>query len=406
MCMFILLIFLTLFTSVFASITDDIKTLVLKKNALTIDEVVTQLPEDLRKNFTLVYKGRALLQTSYEFPAAILFGKDGKVLLSFNGSPTHRGYSSLDVLEYNETSQEYKASRFLFSPSARELKAARTAERIGNTDVHYEPKPRTCMGCHGMPEHPIFESSYPEWKGFYGSERDHLYGTHLKPEIEGFERFRLIGKPTPRYQALIFPSENGSSMSPYMDEGTSLSAHEYRPNLVFGSYLVRTNAKTIFKYMKRSPEFEKYKALLTMSLQKCSLAQLDQGSITLIDGLAAKVRKDSQSLKLNSSYFLNPELHLNRSVAAKLISIMGISSDFWNLAVRGNGRSPEYGYWSGYGDTLSFVHAELIRDLFGVEMNSYYQEVKFNESFGDAYEARDQASSCDLIWKKFLKPSR
>jgi hypothetical protein len=411
---------LSFFTLASASVTDLIQTLVKENKSSTVEAVVRGLPEDLRKNFTLVHKGRALIQSSPEFPGVILFGKDGKTLLAFNGSPTHRGYRALDILEYDDAKKEYLPVRFFFSPTEKDLRAAPGAQRISGTEVYFEPKPMVCMGCHGEKNHPIFESGYPTWEGFYGSHRDHLFGEDLQKEVLNFKKFQLFGKKTPRYEALIFPSEFGSTMSPYLDENTEHkltpgAAHAYRPNLVLGALLVRTNAHTIFKTLKASPSYEKWKLLLAYSLQRCSLTALDPKKLLLIqtslDEEGLKLRKDFRELKLISTSFLDSEGEAQGSLAARLIAILGVTPDLWNLSVRGMGTSKEYGYWSGYGDTLDLIKTQILKEIFGDELHKNFIEalpplsqdeeaIQLREklrSLGVVYEPKDQVGGCQTL---------
>ena len=404
----ILLTFL-LSLSAIASINDQIKTFVLEQNAVTLDQVVKKLPEDLRSNFTLVRKGRALIEGTGTYPGAILFGQDARVLIAFNGSPKQAGYASLDVLEFDEKNQHYVPTRFLFSPTPAELKMAKSAYQLGTSNVYFEPTPGLCKNCHGISHHPIFETGYPTWEGFYGSERDHLYGSDKKDEIADFKKFRDVRKRNPRYSALIFPSENFSSMTPFLDSETEHqlsygAAHAYRPNLMFGTLLMRRNAKTIMQVMKSSPYYAEFSRLLVASLEKCDLSKLNLVEIGNKLKTLSTVPEISE-LYLNSTSFLNNESITNRKLAAQILSVLGVSRDHWNLSLMTKQPLYDYGYWSGYGDIYEIVHSEIVKDLkleslysvksLGLSMDTAALEIEGRlSSLGTILESKNSETSC------------
>ena len=57
---------------------NSLKEIIARNNVKSVDELLPFLPEELRSNFTLVYKSQSSLQTgTVENPRAILFGKNG-----------------------------------------------------------------------------------------------------------------------------------------------------------------------------------------------------------------------------------------------------------------------------------------------------------------------------------------
>src|SRR5688572_936104 len=52
-----------------------------------IEEVLAALPDTHLANYTLMHRSRSLHGSSVENPRAILFGKDAKFVLTFNGDP-------------------------------------------------------------------------------------------------------------------------------------------------------------------------------------------------------------------------------------------------------------------------------------------------------------------------------
>jgi hypothetical protein len=76
--------------------------LIRARNIRSIDALLPLLPEELRTQFVLVYKSRSLQEGSLESPRAILYGKTGKLVITFNGDPRQKGYGSLEVMQFRE----------------------------------------------------------------------------------------------------------------------------------------------------------------------------------------------------------------------------------------------------------------------------------------------------------------
>lgn len=375
-----------------------------------IEEVIRNLPDDLRNHFTLVHSGNALIQTSLAYPGVILFGRDARTLIAFGGDPKLTGYNVIDVLEYNDRLARYEPYRFFYSPSAKDVREAQPLERIGRSQIYFESKPQACVRCHGQSSHPIFESGYPDWKGFYGSNRDHLYGSQNKSEAESYRKFLKGGRQTSRYQTLLFPPETHSEFSPFLDEYTEKKlgypdAYVYRPNLMFGAQVARVYSNSVYQSMKQSPHFSRYSTWLAFALQKCDFQTVDgQRLKTLeaeIDRIGATRDRSFLSLKLKSSSFLANELSKNRSLSAKILSVMGVSSARWNLS-SSETQTTDYGYWSGFGDMYEFIHAKLVADIYGEDVKHGYRDEQFPVQYlstsAHVLTPIDQIASCkDLV---------
>lgn len=378
----------------------SLENLILHKNLTTIEAVVRELPDDLRSQFTLVHSGRALLESSPEYPAVILFGKDAKNLLAFNGHSSQRGYSSLDVLSFDKVRGEYIPARFFFSPDKQTLNSANSPRRLGQSSVYLEQSPSVCMSCHGPKHHPIFESSYPEWDGFYGSSRDHLYGYEGRTEGNSYKEFLAKGFFLPRYQSLLFPDLRFSKVSPYLDQDTEKllsigEAHRYRPNLMFGALLVRNNAETIYRTLRSSVLFPKLSVLLAMTIEKCDLSSPKvTGLINEVHELGRNTPGFSQ-WQLGSTTLMNHPEH--RKLGAQIVSLLGVTPDLWNLSLLPTTTTPIYRYWSGYGGSLELVHHKIISELFGESYDSYFQEYFYGLEYEGVQELKDQLRALGLM---------
>src|SRR5579884_502312 len=70
-----------------------LRDLINSKNIESIESLLASLPEEYKLFFTLVYSSKSAQGATPENPRAILFGRDGKLILTFNGSPTQRNYN-------------------------------------------------------------------------------------------------------------------------------------------------------------------------------------------------------------------------------------------------------------------------------------------------------------------------
>lgn len=382
---------------------DALRTYIRENSVTEMQDVLLALPRDLQSRFTFVYSGRALIEGTPEFPVAILFGDDAKLLLAFNDRPGAAGYASLDILEFDSVTDVYRPARLLFSPSREEMAQASPLEQL-NGSVYFERNPQVCSRCHGVDHHPIFETGYPEWKGFYGSNRDHIYGYEGKKERAAYLRFLQNVKASPRYQALIFPDPSLSSVTPYLDENTerlsdATSVFNFRPNLVFGALLVRTNASGIYRKMKASRHFGKYAPLIAFALQRCDFSRIDRQELSKIETeleTYGRAIPNFDRLTLETSSMLSEELRINKTLAAKMLAVMGITPDHFNLSLATEAAT-SYGYWSGYGDTMDLIHSKIVRDLLPSEYREQAVPLKLISAQGRLLTPIDQSRTCRLL---------
>lgn len=148
----------------------------LKTDSDPIDAFISQLPESYRRHFSLVHRSFSIQQATPMSPRVIMYGPDGKILMTFNagkdsmGKPMEGG-EAIEVIEFNDTTKNWDFSELL----VQEDKAIQRIE-----------SPAKCAMCHaGTPKpvlykltpfyknflKPIFPQ-YPFWPGFYGSAND------------------------------------------------------------------------------------------------------------------------------------------------------------------------------------------------------------------------------------------
>lgn len=239
--------------------------------ASDIDEAISLLPEDLRANFTLVYQGGGLRETSMEKPAALLFGLNGKFVVTFNSADQRTG-NTLEFLAYDD-------SRDRFEMYELEFPLRKTA---GGQIVKPEKNPARCLSCHQQDPRPIwgpYESFARQvtWHGVYGSAGDKLNRT----ERAGYQKFLATTAKGERFRHLIFPK--GSSDSPYAVED---KGHlQFRPNTRYTSLVGRLTARRIARMLMESPLYAQGRHGLLYSLLHCNNLRGREG-LTREDDLA------------------------------------------------------------------------------------------------------------------------
>lgn len=180
-----------------------IENLIKTENLTSVEAVIERLPVSYKSSFTLMRDSRSVQQSSLEFPRAILFGKSGKLIITFNGHPEHRGYDRLEMIEYNPLSDAY------------EFHFVQFAEVVTFSDTN----PKKCIACHTPARLPIW-SPDPTWLGAFGEFHDRLTDS----EIEFLKSGKLQSHP--RYKSLFETAD--SPVFPFAENDTADIL--YRPN--------------------------------------------------------------------------------------------------------------------------------------------------------------------------------
>lgn len=189
----------------------------------TMEEILARLPEDFRSNFTLMKSSQSIQTSSPEAPRVIMFGKDAKLILAFNGEPSQSGYNFLEMIEYN-SEKDVIELRFI------EFNGATAKPRLS------EVNPSLCTTCHGQGPHYNW-TSYNIWPDAYGEKDDKINeGT-----VEGaaFLAFKAAAVSHPRYSSLIFDQRR--QMSPYWSDRLDRKAGNM-PNTRLGLLINRRQA--------------------------------------------------------------------------------------------------------------------------------------------------------------------
>ena len=246
---FFTLILLLLSSFVHAQIhsVESIKEMIRNRNIRTMDEFISELPEDILTNYTLMHTSKSLHGSSYAEPRALLFGSTGQWIVSFNGSNHQAAGEMVEMMIYNPKDKTYAFHELDFSGPAPVLKE----------------NPAKCLSCHGSNPRPIWDH-YNAWPGAYG-DVDDRYGVEEYKYLTSF----IEKAPThPRYKHLKKLKEGYALSRPGIRDGMTERSMMNR-NRHFNLVLYQQKMKDLSLEMTQHPKFPKIKSLLLYYLSKC-----------------------------------------------------------------------------------------------------------------------------------------
>lgn len=338
----------------------------------SIAELVSLLPQELRKNFTFVFDSRSPLKDSISasYPRVVLFSDDARFMLTFTGDPAKPGADVIETMSFNDKSSAFELY-------ARKLPAAIRRGETFSTDT------KSCMKCHGEDPRPIFDS-YPLWPGFYGSIRDTFFedSALTRNEKKNFLSFKRKQGKTGVYKNLIYTSQ--SDVAPFLEPAkinrkeniADLKVLESLPNTRLGMALTELNRKRIYrKLVKAIPNNEK-KKLYLRELLDCGTSKVTRADVKNItalmqientDRLKRLGIKDNDPIKKLSHM---EELTFVRELAQVdwIARDAGTGREDWSMALETNSLSYFDGILSGEYQGRSFYGKEdlifeLLKDL-------------------------------------------
>jgi len=206
----------------------------IKQDPRTLLEILPDLPEEHRKNFTFARTSTSLQKASYAHPRVIAFGHTGETIFTFNGDPKLGGYSSLEIADLDNRSRlNLYEVRFKNEP---EVGSDEDYITLSKDEIYVDSdniqisrsNPSKCMQCHGASYKSNDQSfrfasyiwtEYNRWPNMYGAKSDTFYTLNSKPMssiidkemLRNYLEFRDTVKVSEavqfqRYKTLIFGS--------------------------------------------------------------------------------------------------------------------------------------------------------------------------------------------------------
>ena len=222
----------------------------------TVEQLLAELPPELRSHYVLVFASRSLQEASFQSPRVILFGQDARLIVTFNGEPGQRGYDSLETLEFESGSSTFQLREIRF-----EADAPLAPPRISAVN------PEQCTECHDTPARPIWDTP-PSWPGVYGER----YGAGLsEPELRGMREFLARQERHPRYRYLVGANALLDRSTYVADARSSYDGKTAEPpNAQLSALLATLNVKSILAQLAGRPGFSAHlDALLAAATDTC-----------------------------------------------------------------------------------------------------------------------------------------
>lgn len=269
---------------------EALKNLIELNQTTTVSETLAVLSSqysDFMKRRALVYRSGSRQQASFKEPRVIVYGKDAKFVLTFNGGPHQPGGSAFETMVFNDQTNRFEFREILFK---KELRPKSTYDK---DEIEFEseriiigkPNPYTCMECHGINQTgPIWANNFL-WPGVYGSNDDILFGSFKKQSyIKHGAYIYLKDLKYPRSQGRwidLGPKTEDLELRGYLEYLTNAKVHPRYKHLPELSY-----ERGFRKYAAGTP-FEEIddEAAINAESQELGVSAVDRPNMELTDRL-------------------------------------------------------------------------------------------------------------------------
>lgn len=186
-------------------------------------------------NYVLMYGSRSLQDSSFSNPRVITYSDNFDFVFSFNGDPNHRGFNSLEVMQFDNSQRKFEMFSVTFDGE--------------NKPVFSEKNPPLCLSCHTNDPRPNWEA-YPFWPGAYGSEDDRTFMSYSLEHLDSYKSlsefieysaFESNSNSHDRYKHLV-------PISKEVNESMRLKT---RPNLSFTIQVNKNNMKRVSRKLRQ-----------------------------------------------------------------------------------------------------------------------------------------------------------
>jgi hypothetical protein len=217
---------------------EALKTFITREHVGSVEQVVAALPPSYLEHHALMFETRSLQAASFERPRAIVYGTDASFVIAFDGQPADSG-GALETMEFDRDTRRFVLREIAFEDGA-----------DGPRATFSDDNPAACKTCHGVPEHPIWDS-YPTWPGAYG-EVEGVPPWMAAREKDGYAAFLRVRDEDPRYRSLVVRDEGGVAL----DERRYHGSRQTSANAELGALLARWNAEAVVHQLIASPKIE------------------------------------------------------------------------------------------------------------------------------------------------------
>jgi hypothetical protein len=324
---------------------------------------------------------QSLQSATPDAPRAIVFGKDGKFTLTFNGNPGQAGFNSIEMMQFLETTPT--TGRF-------ELQEIEFSEN-GTEPARISPlNPPKCSRCHGTDPKPLWEE-YDRWPGAYGEEDDALIDfddtsrfpttadgdnklvARHRQHLREFRNFLASRSAHPRYRWLRFPQDTDSPVAPYIPTIRS-GSDPLRPNLRLTKLFSELNARRIVRKLTESGDqcFKVAGPVAVALFLDCDSIDATRPSVKSLQLLlrdAESEMRQTQPPAIQPALFSirNPSMFKDGRIY--ILQLMGVSDFDWTPARL----KRQWQYFQGFKDTSDDILSAMWPELKarGFELEPY-----------------------------------
>lgn len=238
----------------------ELKDLIEKHDIRSIDQLMTQLPDEFRENFSLMFSSGSRQSATDEKPRIILRDKSARLLLGISGDPHGTNHNLLEVTHFNDDTKTFEYYRIAFSDGAQPSRPV------------FSPKnPTECMECHSSELHPIWDT-YNRWPGAYGGEDVRPHNSDgMKPTYPQAKKWRSFVENSAGMGRYSFIGELANRVRPQLENAMSPDRTDLLYDLVdkntqFTLALSELNAERIVRILESSPDYKRYLPALRAAL--------------------------------------------------------------------------------------------------------------------------------------------
>jgi hypothetical protein len=204
----------------------------------SVEDVLSNLNTDHLRRYVIMTKSDSLQAASAESPRIITYGRDARFLLAFNGGGNQEGGQTVEVIEFDDTSETYEFRQIAFSTP-------------GAPPSVSQKNPEECAGCHSSSFRPIWED-YDLWPG---AVPDNAYPHEL--DLNYLQSFVTAAATSSRYKFLLF------------NENSRQIASGSVPSVEMDQLLEPQFVKWLTSWLRSIPDYPAFKYAIAASLIGC-----------------------------------------------------------------------------------------------------------------------------------------
>jgi hypothetical protein len=235
---------------------EDLVKTIRKNHVHSISELLPLLPEDYRREFTLVMQSRSLQGATAANPRVIMSGTSGQLVIAFNGSPEQTGYDKLELFQFRPATASFDFFEIQFPEKNAQGEPLNALTEPKFSDAN----PARCLFCHTSDPRPNWES-YPRWPGVFMGDDDKGNLESDLPRLSDY--LKVIANDYPkhdRYKYLVDAYKSYSKQGGAEDNSFPRTFTEHNINLT--QRLGMMNFQRVTRLLKTDPYYQSYKYLL------------------------------------------------------------------------------------------------------------------------------------------------